>query len=244
LPTIVPNLEGIHPVNSIAIITARGGSKRIPRKNVRDFLGKPIIAYSIAAAMESQCFVEVMVSTDDDEIADIAKRYGAVVPFMRSAETANDTATTAAVLREVLAEYAKRGREFEAACCIYPAAPLITPNRLIEGMQILAMNLTLESVVPVLRYGHPIQRALKIEGSRLAMISPEYMTTRSQDLMAAYHDAGQWYWFRTAPFAHSGKVFGDACAPVVLDATEAQDIDDEDDWKLAEIKCRLRLEKA
>jgi pseudaminic acid cytidylyltransferase len=230
-------------MNAVAIITARGGSKRIPRKNVRDFLGKPIIAYSIAAAIESQCFAEVMVSTDDAEIAEIARRFGAAAPFMRSAETANDTATTVAVLQEVLSEYSRRGRPFEAACCIYPAAPLITAERLREGMRILAADPKLESVIPVLRYGHPIQRALKIEESRLVMVSPEHAFTRSQDLTATYHDAGQWYWFRTAPFARSGKLFSDACAPVVLEATEAQDIDDEDDWKLAEIKYRLRQER-
>jgi pseudaminic acid cytidylyltransferase len=230
-------------MNSVAIITARGGSKRIPRKNIRDFLGKPIIAYPIATAIESRCFSEVMVSTDDAEIAEIARQCGASVPFMRSSETANDYATTSDVLREVFVEYSRRGSTFDAACCIYPTTPLMTAERLRQGMRLLIADPQLESVVPVLRYGHPIQRALKIEGSHIGMASPEYMATRSQDLTPMYHDAGQWYWFRTAPFARTGKVFSTACAPVILDATEAQDIDDEDDWKIAEIKCRLRQEK-
>jgi len=231
-------------MDSVAIITARGGSRRIPRKNVRDFLGKPIIGYSIAAALESQCFAEVMVSTDDEEIAQIARRLGAVVPFMRSAETSNDTAITVAVLKEVLAEYARRGREFEAACCIFPAAPLITAGRLREGMQMLAADPALASVIPVLRFGYPIQRALKIEDARLSFISPEYINSRSQELMTAYHDSGQWYWFRTAAFARYGQLFNIACAPIILDAMEAQDIDHENDWELAEIKYRRQHKKA
>jgi N-acylneuraminate cytidylyltransferase len=229
-------------MDSVAIITARGGSRRIPRKNISDFLGKPVIAYSIAAALESRCFSEVMVSTDDAEIAEIARGYGATVPFMRSQQNANDFATTADVLREVLLEYLQRGRRFGAACCIYPAAPLITPERLREGMRMLAADSTLESVVPVLRFRYPIQRALRIENARLAMILPENINSRSQDLMPAYHDAGQWYWFRTEPFLRRGQVFGEACRPVVLGELEAQDIDEQDDWELAEIKYRLRKE--
>jgi N-acylneuraminate cytidylyltransferase len=239
---IVEETEIAHSMNSVAIITARGGSRRIPRKNIRDFLGKPILGYPIAAALESGCFQEVMVSTDDEEIAEIARKFGATVPFMRSAKTSDDFATTADVLKEVLAEYSRRGREFEAACCIYPTAALVTAERLREGMRILAADVTLESVMPVLRFGYPIQRALKIENSRLSMISPEYMNSRSQDLMPVYHDAGQWYWFRTAPFLRAGKISGEFCAPVILDEMDAQDIDNEDDWRLAEMKYCLRKE--
>jgi pseudaminic acid cytidylyltransferase len=229
-------------MNAVAIITARGGSRRIPRKNIRDFLGKPILGYPIAAVMESGCFEEVMVSTDDAEIAEIARRFGASVPFMRSAKTSDDFAATADVLREVLAEFAQRGREFEAACCIYPTAALMTPERLRQGKRTLENDATIDSVAPVLRFGYPIQRALKIENTRLSMISPEYMNSRSQDLMPAYHDAGQWYWLRTAAFLRTGKIFGDCCAPVILDETEAQDIDNEEDWRLAEMKYQLRKE--
>lgn len=231
-------------MNAVAILTARGGSKRIPRKNIRDFLGKPILSYPIAAALASGCFQEVMVSTDDAEIADVARKWGACVPFLRSAKTSDDFSTTADVLKEVLAEYARRNREFEAACCIYPTAALVTPARLHEGMQTLLDDAALESVVPVLRFGYPIQRALRIEHGRLAMFQPEHLNCRSQDLVPAYHDAGQWYWFRTAAFLHSGQLFGVACGPVILDETEAQDIDHEADWKLAEMKYRLFREEA
>ncbi|MGD0283922.1 MAG: pseudaminic acid cytidylyltransferase, partial [Dissulfurispiraceae bacterium] len=180
--------------------------------------------------------------TDDAEIAEIAQKFGATVPFMRSAKTSDDFATTADVLMEVFAEYSRCGREFEAACCIYPTAALVTAERLREGMRILAADATLESVMPVLRFGYPIQRALKIENSRLLMISPEYMNSRSQDLMPVYHDAGQWYWFRIAAFLRTEELIGESCAPVILDEMDAQDIDNEDDWRLAEMKYCLRKE--
>jgi N-acylneuraminate cytidylyltransferase len=234
--------ESACTVNALAIITARGGSRRIPRKNIRDFFGKPIIGYPVAVAIASGCFEEVMVSTDDTEIAGVARSLGATVPFMRSAKTSDDFATTADVVKEVLEEYSRRGREFEAACCIYPTTPLMAAERLQEGMRILAADRAIESVVPVLRFGYPIQRALKIENSRLAMISPEYMNSRSQDLQPAYHDAGQWYWLRIDAFLRTGKLFGAVCAAVVLDEAEAQDIDNEEDWRLAEMKYRLRKE--
>ncbi len=229
-------------MNALAIIPARGGSRRIPRKNIRDFFGTPVIGYPIAAALASACFQEVMVSTDDAEIAEVARSLGAKVPFMRSAKTSDDLAGTEDVLKEVLAEYARYGREFEAACCIYPTTPLLTAERLQEGMRILAADGAIESVVPVLRFGYPIQRALKIENSRLEMISPEYMDSRSQDLQPAYHDAGQWYWLRVPAFLRTEKLFCAACAPLVLDEAEAQDIDNEDDWRLAKVKYRLRKE--
>lgn len=204
----------------------------------------PIISYSIVAALESGCFEEVMVSTDDMEIADIARSCGAVVPFMRSAETANDYATTADVLLEVLREYGRIGRDFTAACCVYPAAPLVTPERLREGMETLISDVSVESVVPVLTFGYPIQRALKIESGRVKMIAPEHINSRSQDLLLTYHDAGQWYWFRTAPFRSCGQLFGAACAPIILPETEAQDIDHEEDWRMAELKFKVLKEKS
>lgn len=227
-------------MNAVAIITARGGSKRIPRKNIRDFLGKPIISYPIAAALESGCFDEVMVSTDDEQIAKIAQVYGAMSPFMRSATTSDDYASTNDVLVEVLKEYALRGRTFAAACCIYPTASLLTAERLREGRRKLASDQAIESVIPVLRFGYPIQRALKIENDRLSMIASEYYNSRSQDLMPTYHDAGQWYWFRTEAFLRSEKLLASVCVPVLLDEMEAQDIDNEYDWQLAELKYRLR----
>lgn len=229
--------------NAVAIITARGGSKRIPRKNLRTFFGKPIISYPIAAALESGCFEEVMVSTDDEEIAAVARQLGAEVPFMRSAKTSDDSATTVDALKEVINDYAARGRQFELGCCIYPVAALVTPARLREGMDRLVADPTVDTVVPVLRFGHPIQRALKIENGRLFMIAAEHVTSRSQDLMAAYHDAGQWYWFRTSGLLRTGVLFGRASAPVVLEEMEAQDIDSEPDWQLAELKVQLRRQR-
>lgn len=227
---------------SIAIITARGGSKRIPRKNVRDFLGIPIIAYSIAAALEAGCFDEVMVSTDDEEIAELARHRGAEVPFFRSAETSTDFATTADVLLEVLDQYRFRGREFEYACCIYPTAPFVTAEKLSRGYDVLTASLA-DSAVPVVRFGYPIQRALKIEKGCLRMIWPEHLSTRSQDLMPSYHDCGQFYWIRTRNFLQQKRLFAEHTVPIEVPESEVQDIDTEEDWILAEMKYRLFREK-
>jgi len=223
---------------NIAIITARGGSKRIPRKNIRPFLGKPIIAYSIAAALEAGCFETVMVSTDDAEIADVARSCGAVVPFMRSAETSNDFATTADVLKEVLNEYRRRGEAFEYACCIYPTAPFVTAERLHGAYDVLVRS-GADTAVPVVRFGFPIQRALVIENSRLKVLAPEHINTRSQDLVPAYHDSGQFYFFHVERFLESGDLLGENTVPIELPETEVQDIDTMEDWKLAEMKFRL-----
>lgn len=223
---------------SVAIITARGGSKRIPRKNIKDFLGKPIIAYSITAALEAGCFDEVMVSTDDQEIADVALRCGAKVPFFRSAETSNDYSTTADVLVEVISEYRNRGQEFAYACCIYPTAPFVTAKKLKLGHDLLVTS-GADSALPVVRFGYPIQRALKIEENRLGMIWPEHLNSRSQDLMPAYHDSGQFYWFRVESFLTSRKLFAEHTVPIEMPESEVQDIDNEEDWKMAEMKYRI-----
>jgi pseudaminic acid cytidylyltransferase len=223
---------------SIAIITARGGSKRIPHKNIKDFLGKPIIAYSIAAALEAACFDKVMVSTDSQEIAGIALKLGATVPFFRSAETSNDFATTADVLVEVLSEYHNRGEDYSYACCIYPTAPFITAEKLKSCYELLIAS-GADTALPVVRFVSPIQRALKIEEGRLEMIWPEHIESRSQDLMPAYHDSGQFYFFRVGRFLETRKLFGDNSVPIELPETEVQDIDTEDDWKIAEMKYRI-----
>ena len=222
----------------LAIITARGGSKRIPRKNIRAFLGKPIIAYSIAAALEANFFSEVMVSTDDREIAGIAAELGARVPFFRSAATSDDQTTTADVLAEVLAEYHNRGRDFVHACCLYPTAPFITPEKLKHGYRLL-QETGADCVLPVVCFGYPIQRGLKIEDGRLAMIAPEYMDSRSQDLSPAYHDSGQFYFFQVERFLASRQLFTENTVPLVVSETEVQDIDTEEDWQIAEMKYRL-----
>lgn len=224
--------------NSVAIITARGGSKRIPRKNIKPFLGKPIIAYSISAALEAGCFDEVMVSTDDREIAEVAQNYGAKVPFFRSAETSNDFSTTADVLIEVLNEYQKRGQNFFYACCIYPTAPFVTPEKLKYGHELL-LNTGADSALPVVRFGYPIQRGLKVEEGQLSMIWPEHLNSRSQDLMPVYHDSGQFYWFRIARFLETRKLFAEHTVPIELPESEVQDIDTEEDWRIAELKYRI-----
>ena len=224
--------------NCIAIITARGGSKRIPRKNVKDFLGQPIIKYSIDAALQSSCFREVMVSTDDKEIAEISAACGATVPFLRSAATSGDFATTVDVLDEVIAEYGKQGRTFTYCCCIYPTAALISSKRLLEGYALL-VNSNADSVIPVVRFSYPIQRAFKITDGRLSMIWPENLKKRSQDLMPAYQDCGQFYWMKTESFLKNRAILTDNTVALEMPESEIQDIDNEEDWKLAEMKFQL-----
>jgi len=223
---------------SLCIITARGGSKRIPRKNVRPFCGKPIIAYSICTAQESGCFDEVMVSTDDHEIAQISREYGAKVPFMRSETASSDYSTTVDVLLEVLGEYAKRSKTFDLGCCIYPTAPFITKETLRSARVMLAENPSILSVMPLVRFSYPIQRALKIKDGLISMFQPEHLNSRSQDLEPAYHDAGQFYWFRTAEFMRSKNIIGMQTAGLILPESQVQDIDTEEDWALAELKYR------
>lgn len=223
---------------ALALITARGASKRIPRKNIKDFLGKPIIAYSIEAALEAGCFSEVMVSTDDPEIAALAKARGAQVPFMRSAAASGDFATTAEAVLEVLGRYSQAGRSFEYACCLYPTAPFATPEKLRQGFDLLRKS-GASSVVPVVRFSYPIQRALKIEDGVLAMMRPENLNSRSQDLPPAYHDAGQFYWLRVPAFLEEKSLFGRKAAALVVPETEVQDIDTEEDWRIAQMKFQM-----
>lgn len=225
-------------MKTIAIIPARGGSKRIPRKNIKDFLGKPIITYSIEAALNSGVFDEVMVSTDDAEIAEIAKKYGANIPFFRSLETSNDTATTAEVLIEVINEYGKSGQSFDYACCIYSCAPFINPQKIKEGFNLITEK-NADIAMPVVQFSYPIQRALKIEADKLEMILPENVNARSQDLMPTYHDAGQYYWFNIQRFLQTKTLFSPNTVPIVIPESEVQDIDTEEDWKIAELKYKI-----
>jgi N-acylneuraminate cytidylyltransferase len=226
---------------AVAIITARGGSKRIPRKNIKDFLGKPIIAYSIASSRDAGCFSLVMVSTDDREIADVAGGLGAEVPFLRSSAASGDHATTADVISEVVAELEKRGLHFDYGCCIYPTAPFVTAAKLNRGYALLKET-DADSLVPVVRFGYPIQRALKIENGRLSMMWPEHLLTRSQDLMATYHDAGQFYWLNLERFAVTRSLLSGNTVPLEIPDSEVQDIDNEEDWKIAEQKFRFLFE--
>lgn len=232
-------------MSAIAIITARGGSKRIPRKNIREFCGKPIINYSIEAALESGIFDEVMVSTDDEEIAQIARKAGANVPFFRSEETSSDTATTADVLLEVLDEYEKRGKTYEYGCCIYPTAPFITAEKLKDAMDKLVKS-GAESIVPMQEFSYPPQRGLFIDEEGLVkMLHPEYATTRSQDLQKQYHECGQFYIFRNDAFKIQKDTTMERSIPYIIDPMESQDIDTESDWKFAEMKYSfLSMEKS
>ncbi|MCR5309779.1 MAG: pseudaminic acid cytidylyltransferase [Lachnospiraceae bacterium] len=224
-------------MSSLAVITARGGSKRIPRKNIKDFLGKPIIAYSIEAALESGVFDEVMVSTDDAEIAEIAKKYGAKVPFMRSEATSNDYATTADVLREVLDNYESRDRNFDTVCCIYPTAPFISASKLNSAMAELDRSDS-DAIVPVVRFSFPPQRGFIVREGNLRFQYPEYALTRSQDLEPIYHDSGQFYIFRSEAFKREGKVIMNKTLPFIVSEMEVQDIDNETDWAIAEEKYK------
>ena len=222
----------------IAIITARGGSKRIPRKNILPFNGQPIITYSIKAAIESGLFDEVMVSTDDDEIAAVAKECGAKIPFMRSEATSNDFANTEDVLREVIEEYGKRGINFESMCCIYPTAPFISAERLKEAVEKFEAS-DAETLLPVVRFSYPPQRGLVIKEDYLVFKQPEFMQSRSQDLEKMYHDVGQFYIMNTEAFLKNGAIMKGKIIPFEIPELEVQDIDDMTDWKLAEIKYQL-----
>ena len=179
---------------AIAIITARGGSKRIPKKNIKEFCGKPIIAYSIRAALDSGIFDEVMVSTDSEEIAEIARAYGAKVPFMRSAKTSDDFATTADVLMEVLERYQEMDRTFDVMSCIYPTAPFVTPQKLQSAYDTLTKEQAVMAM-PVVAFSYPPQRSYVLNGNMLEMKWKENYNKRSQDLEKMYHDAGQFYIF-------------------------------------------------
>jgi len=228
--------------NSLAVITARGGSKRIPRKNIRSFLGRPILAYSIEAARTSGLFDEVMVSSDDEEILQLARTFGAATPFKRSAGTSDDAATTADVLLEVLSEYRRRGNEFEHLCCIYPTAPFVTAAKL-QQADALLRDSGADAVVPVTAFSFPIWRSFKIEEGRLAFNWPENALRRSQDLPKAFHDCGQFYFLRTEPFLAQRRLIMDHTVPIIVPEEESQDIDTEDDWKIAEIKYSLLVER-
>lgn len=222
----------------LAIITARGASKRIPRKNIRPFLGKPIISYPLRAALDSACFSEVMVSTDDAEIAEVSRGFGAQVPFMRSASASSDTATSEQVLAEVLNSYAKSGKNFAFACCIYPTAVFLTPQLLRDGYAQLCAS-DADSLTPVVRFSYPIQRALSLKNGQLRMLWPENENVRSQDLPPAFHDGGQFYWFRPERFLATNSIFSSNALGIEVDELHAQDIDTETDWALAEAKYAL-----
>lgn len=220
----------------IAVITARGGSKRIPKKNIKDFCGKPILAYSIEAALKSQMFDEVMVSTDSEEIAKIAIEYGANVPFMRSEETSNDFATTNDVLVEVFKEYEKRGMKFEEAVCIYPTAPFVTAKKLQDAIRIMEEE-GADALTPVVRFSFPPQRGFVVREGSLEFQYPKCAMMRSQDLEPIYHDCGQFYVMKVKNVLEGKKAR--KRVPLIVSELEVQDIDTEEDWKMAEIKYQM-----
>lgn len=225
--------------NNIAIITARGGSKRIPKKNIKAFCGKPIIAYSIEAALKSGIFSEVMVSTDSTEIAEIAKAYGATVPFLRSAKTSDDYATTSDVLMEVLDNYKKLGKSFDYMACIYPTAPFVTDKKLQTAMELMLTNHPI-CVMPVVPFSYPPQRCFIINDQQhMKYKFKEHYRSRSQDLEKWYHDTGQFYLYHVEQYLANNGVITEGIMPIIVPELEVQDIDTETDWKLAELKYQM-----
>ncbi len=223
-------------MKNLAIITARGGSKRIPKKNIRPFLGKPIMAYSIEAALNSGLFDEVMVSTDSEEFAEIARQYGAKVPFMRSAETANDYATTMDVLVEVVNKYKEMGQEFDYVACLYPCAPFTTPERLQEAFHMLEES-DADKIFPVCAFSTPPLRSFVIRDGKLVYSHPELRNLRTQDMEKHYHDCGQFYIHRARMFDHPEEL--GTSIPYITSEEITQDIDNLTDWELAEIKYKM-----
>ncbi len=222
-------------MHSVAIITARGGSKRIPKKNIKEFCGKPIISYSIEAALKSRVFDEVMVSTDSEEIAEVAKKYGASIPFLRSEVTSSDFATTADVIAEVLESYNRQGKEFDYFACIYPTAPFITEKRLVEAAGLIQEA---DSVISVVKYSFPPQRAFIIRDGIVRYQYPQYEKSRSQDLEPIYHDCGQFYMCCCKAFIKHHSLVIPNTKPYIIPEEEVQDIDTMADWEIAEAKYK------
>jgi pseudaminic acid cytidylyltransferase len=225
----------------IAIIPARGGSKRIPFKNIKEFAGKPIIAYSIEAALESNLFDVVMVSTDDTDIAKVAISFGASVPFLRSSSNANDHATLIEVLIEVIDKYELLNEKFDEVCCLLATAPFLDFKMIISGNEFLVKG-KFDSVFPVVKYSYPIQRALRMNDGKIEMIWPKNLKKRSQDLPTSFHDAGMFYWSKTKSILRKKSLWTNNTGSVTISEHLAHDIDTIEDWKLAELKYKLKLE--
>lgn len=225
---------------TVAIIPARSGSKRIPRKNMALFCGKPIISYSIHAAINSALFDTVMVSTDDQEIADFSMSCGADVPFLRSSELSNDYATTASVLVEVLDVYAELGVNFDSVCCIYPTAPFVSAGLLRKARDLFIQEKA-ESVVPIVKYSHPPQRALSIRNGKVNILHPENYSIRTQDFEPIYHDCGQFYFIKKAALHEQMRLICNDTVPIIVHESAMQDIDVESDFKLAELKYQALI---
>jgi len=221
----------------IAIIPARGGSKRIPRKNIRPFMGKPMIVYAIDTAIQSGLFTTVMVSTDDTEIAEVAQQAGASVPFMRSAETSDDYATTADVLLEVLDRYHALGENFKTLCCVYPCVPLLTAETLCHAYHCFEGH---DALVPVCKYSSPVEWAMTIEEGRIVHYDVQVKNVRSQDLIPKYHDVGMFYFTTVHSLQTTKSLLPEGTRAFIIDEMQCQDIDNEADWKMAELKYQLQ----
>ncbi|MDE1462288.1 pseudaminic acid cytidylyltransferase [Spartinivicinus poritis] len=224
---------------NIAIIPARGGSKRIKNKNIKIFCGKPIIAYSIEAAQVSNCFEKVIVSTDSEEIANVARAAGAEIPFARPEYISDDYADTISVIKHAVEFYKEKNQFFDNVCCIYATAPFVTGEIIYKGL-INLKNSNSDYAITVTDFSFPIQRAIKItEQGRIKMIQPDHYQTRSQDLIKTYHDAGQLYWGKSDAFLEKKPIFSESTVPIILPRNQVQDIDTEDDWVEAEFKYKL-----
>ncbi len=223
----------------LCIIPARGGSKRIPRKNIKDFNGKPMIAYSIEAALTSKCFDEVIVSTDDKEIARLSERYGAIAPFLRPESLANDHAGTLPVVKHAIEWCEQHDLPPDEVCCLYATAPFVTASSLQKAYQQLQRTQA-DYCFTVTSFPFPIQRAIKVTANnRVEMFQPENFNTRSQDLEEAFHDAGQFYWGKAEPFKNMELLFSDKSSPFILPRHRVQDIDTPEDWVRAELMHQL-----
>lgn len=225
----------VHPNNAVAIIPARGGSKRIPRKNIREFAGKPMIVWSIEAAMASGCFTRVIISTDDDEIAAVAERHGGEAPFRRPAALSDDHTGTIPVVAHAIDWLREHGQAPEIVCCLYATAPFVQTEDVRAGCEALQANIDIDYAFSATSYAFPIQRALRLTADgRVAMFQPEHFTTRSQDLEEAWHDAGQFYWGRAEAWMAGRPIFSERAVPIQLPRHRVQDIDTPEDWQRAE----------
>lgn len=224
---------------NIAVIPARGGSKRIPRKNIKLFCGKPIIAWSIEAALQSACFDYVVVSTDDEEIAEVARQCGAQVPFIRPASLSDDHTGTTAVVAHTINWFTEQGEATSHVCCLYATAPFVVAEDLRIGHKVLTES-GADYAFSMTSYAFPIQRAIRITtAGRVEMLAPQNFAIRSQDLEEAYHDAGQFYWGKASAWQQGNIIFSPASAPVLLPRHRVQDIDTPEDWLRAELLFRV-----
>jgi len=218
----------------ICVIPARGGSKRIPMKNIQDFCGKPIIAWSIDTALKSNLFDKVVVTTDNAEIASVAKKYGAEVPFVRPADLSDDFSGTNAVVKHAIQWFISNGMNIDYACCLYATAPFVCSKYLEEGYRKL-IRTQKSFAFSVTTFPFPIKRALRIKGDCVEPIWPENTMARSQDFEEAYHDAGQFYWGKANAFLDNKVLFSNKSIPVIIPRYLVQDIDSVEDWKRAEL---------